>query len=479
MTIPKIFKFNEDAYIRPGGVFEPNHNFSLVNQNIFINKNDSFSVRFPNIWESYKLPQITDKEVYDKWLSNQMQFWQNQLNFAVWCATTASGISKEHLTHRDPMIKSFFRFHAYYQIRRILSEMNCPLPNQRSFNPLNNDIDKNAFERICAEFGVNPRENFRQYFDPLNGMGFAFYYSTHTEYHKMTSKKVKTLEKTGSFDLDNFTVEVRGPLEFGKNNRHVYRIEYIEQTFHKESGYVDGSPDGTQMSSISSFVADYSNGFTQAGVSRINDSIRVYTWGILGAQAQTKSSILGVGKAFDTQKQFLANVEDAIESEIDLPSSIDRYQSTLQYARSKVDFVLGLGLYMIPSDMDLHVGTINGYNNLIVIASEKLQLGKNTEVNEETVQNLEVNDEFQSVVDNLQDDFQEDLKTQIIDENNQIDVQNLERVDNLKDDFQDGVDLKKQIILVDENNQITHEDRKLLLILGGATLGSFAIWWFR
>ena len=120
---------------------------------------------------------------------------------------------------------------------------------------------------------------------------------------------------------------------------------------------------------MESFVLDKSNGFTQAGVARINDSIRTYVWSIVGAQSQARSSILGTGKAFDAQKQFLANVEDVINSEVDLPGSIERYQLTLQYARSKVDFVVGLGLYMIPSDMDLYIGTINGYNNLITIAS--------------------------------------------------------------------------------------------------------------
>ena len=38
---------------------------------------------------------------------------------------------------------------------------------------------------------------------------------------------------------------------------------------------------------------------------------------------------------------------------------------------------------MVPSNMDLIIGNINGYNNLIVIASSDLQLGHNDEVNKE------------------------------------------------------------------------------------------------
>ena len=65
------------------------------------------------------------------------------------------------------------------------------------------------------------------------------------------------------------------------------------------------------------FVLDKSEGFTQAGVERLNDSIRTYVWAILGAQTQTRSNILKTGTGFDAQKQFLANIEDAIASPVD------------------------------------------------------------------------------------------------------------------------------------------------------------------
>ena len=44
------------------------------------------------------------------------------------------------------------------------------------------------------------------------------------------------------------------------------------------------------------FVLDKSEGFTQAGVERLNDSIHTYVWAILGAQAQTRSNILRSGR---------------------------------------------------------------------------------------------------------------------------------------------------------------------------------------
>ena len=116
------------------------------------------------------------------------------------------------------------------------------------------------------------------------------------------------------------------------------------------------------------FVLDKSEGFTQAGVERLDDSIRTYVWAILGAQAQTRSNILKTGTGFDAQKQFLADIEDAIASPVDIPKSISRYQKTQQYASIPLNFVFGIGLYLSPSDMALHPGNIQGYNTEIQIA---------------------------------------------------------------------------------------------------------------
>ena len=132
-------------------------------------------------------------------------------------------------------------------------------------------------------------------------------------------------------------------------------------------------------------ILDRSQGFTRPGVERLNDSIRTYVWAILGAQAQTRTGILGAGTAFDVQKQFLANVEDAISSPVDLPSAISRYQDVLQYARTEVNYSFGAGLYMAPSDMLLRVGNVAGFNNLIVIATEAQILGLNSGLNRHEV----------------------------------------------------------------------------------------------
>ena len=131
----------------------------------------------------------------------------------------------------------------------------------------------------------------------------------------------------------------------------------------------------------SRFILNDSKGFTRAGIERINDSIRTYCWAILGSQSHTRTYILGTGTAFDAQKQFLANIEDAINSQVDLPSQIARYQNNLKHARSKVDFVYGIGLNMSPSSMELRSDSMQHYNNEIVIATNTQDLGLKNDIN--------------------------------------------------------------------------------------------------
>ena len=155
-------------------------------------------------------------------------------------------------------------------------------------------------------------------------------------------------------------------MSFTEYNKGKLHIDYISQQ-HRNAW--------------STFILDKSNGSTRPGVERINESIRTYCWAILGSQSQIKSDILGVGSAFDAQKQFLANTEDAIQSPVDLPNQITRYQNALKYARTKVDYVFGFGLYMAPSNMELRIGTIQGYNNKIILSTHDQKLWWNATVN--------------------------------------------------------------------------------------------------
>ena len=149
-----------------------------------------------------------------------------------------------------------------------------PPPQDRAWGAFDNPYDRRAYERICNEFGVSPHTNWRVK-APNNGLGRVYFYgyvpvgggvgpSGHYNSAKMSFTKPTTNDSL--------------------------HVDFITQD----------DPDADYA--WTTFVLDKSEGFTQPGVERINDSIRTYVWAILGAQAQARTSILGTGTAFDAQK---------------------------------------------------------------------------------------------------------------------------------------------------------------------------------
>ena len=53
----------------------------------------------------------------------------------------------------------------------------------------------------------------------------------------------------------------------------------------------------------------------------------------------------------------------------------------MQYARSKVDYVIGEFIYMLPSNMNLRIGKVKNYNNKILISSPSFKIGTNLKIN--------------------------------------------------------------------------------------------------
>ena len=53
----------------------------------------------------------------------------------------------------------------------------------------------------------------------------------------------------------------------------------------------------------------------------------------------------------------------------------------MQYARSKVDYVIGEFIYMLPSDMNLRIGRVQGYNNKILVSRTGFKIGTNLKIN--------------------------------------------------------------------------------------------------
>ena len=116
----------------------------------------TFPARFRNIFVNYPLGQMhVGDKLWTHWNKAPMRLWQTQLNFAVWCTSSACGVSSEHLNYtKHPMIRTVYRFHMYYHVRRILKRLQVPLPNESSFNAADNPYTSSEFLKICEDYGV-------------------------------------------------------------------------------------------------------------------------------------------------------------------------------------------------------------------------------------------------------------------------------------------------------------------------------------
>ena len=133
---------------------------------------------------------------------------------------------------------------------------------------------------------------------------------------------------------------------------------------------------------MTQWILEVSDGFTDVGLLMISESVRAYAYLILSSQTSARSSIVeNTASALTAQSAFLNNFENVVNRRVDIREDIKRYQDTLSYASSKVDYSVGESIYMIPSAMNLKIrsGTA-GYNNKIIVSDGNFILGKNEKV---------------------------------------------------------------------------------------------------
>ena len=95
---------------------------------IYVTPTDYFTTKFRQIFTKTQI-KFTTAKYARKWLAKpDMSFWPQQLNFALWCATTGCGVSREMLFSNSSLnlseqVRTFYQFHVYYTTRKILYEM--------------------------------------------------------------------------------------------------------------------------------------------------------------------------------------------------------------------------------------------------------------------------------------------------------------------------------------------------------------------
>ena len=137
-----MFRYSPKANYQPnrGQYLKILSGKDLYKQTIVVSARDTFPARFPNIFIDYPLGSMkVGGKLWMNWNKAPLRLWQTQLNFAVWCTSSTCGVSSEHLNYtKHSMIRSVYRFHIYYHVRRVLKRLQVPLPHESSFNAADN-----------------------------------------------------------------------------------------------------------------------------------------------------------------------------------------------------------------------------------------------------------------------------------------------------------------------------------------------------
>ena len=128
----------------------------------------------------------------------------------------------------------------------------------------------------------------------------------------------------------------------------------------------------------------------------------------------------------------------------------------MQYARSKVDYMIGEFIYMLPSDMNIRIGKVKNYNNKILILSPSFKIGTNLKIN------LDVKSKEVEMVRT-----EPDVKPKVITK------PNIKLNEKHKQDVKPNIKFDRES--KQDTNKITYEEEKVALILG--TTAVFTVLW--
>ena len=177
-----ISKYNANAKYSARdlkGAYNSN-NFSLLD--VYLDqKKTSVTIQLPNIFRDHRIvakrrPTMAGDDwslslalwrkfcnshgKYKPELNEYFHMYRCQLNFAMLCATSALGISWQHLNHPSLLIHIVYRFHVYFHVQLILHELGISLPHEDGFSKVKNAYIKSAYYSICDDYGFDANETW-------------------------------------------------------------------------------------------------------------------------------------------------------------------------------------------------------------------------------------------------------------------------------------------------------------------------------
>ena len=234
-----------------------------------------------------------------------------------------SVISWQHFNLANLLVRAVYRFHAHFHVQLTLHDLGIPLPRKDGFSKVKNGYIKSVYSINCDEYGVDADETWKH--------GDWFY-----------------LTGYGIF------------------------------------GHVVNATKKSPPDNLTQWIITQSKGFTRKGIDKISRSVRAYVHLVRISQVKARSVIVGnSAPAVNAQQVFRSRFKVLINGDYSVAIDLKKYQEMLENALSEVDCSVGMGIYMLPSNLNLNIEKTKGCNNKILVSNTDMKIGSNRDINKE------------------------------------------------------------------------------------------------
>lgn len=153
----------------------------------------------------------------------------------------------------------------------------------------------------------------------------------------------------------------------------------------------------TTIYNLIRWIIIQSRGCVRKSIGKVNRFLWEYAYLVLTSQVQPRSIKIGNSvSAVNAQQFFKSTFNALINEDYSIGVDIDRYQNVLEHALSNVEFLIGTGVSMLLSNLNLSIVKTTGYNNKIWISTVDIKIGSNRGIKlRYTIKNLPNLDELQ------------------------------------------------------------------------------------
>ena len=298
---------------------------------IYVNAKSGFNSHFKSLTTSW---EGTANDITKITVDKDDPYFASLL--AAYIISHLGGLSRKHLTGDNNVVTSIARYCIYYHMKRFTGTPGKMSPY------ITQDIQKIIQKNIPHKrIWVHKFERTRA---DLN-----YWHSHHPN----------------KGNIRNYRYSMT------KNNTGVLGIDYEEVS----KVVNDSDTDWVR------FVKDDSDGLTKTGQMLLQSAIESYVYSVLGAQTQTRWPIIEQGaKSLQTQQIFHRLVQDTI-SQDNPAKAISDMRTAIKDTNVVLNMAITPGIILIPSNMIILKNKVEGYNNVLPLATKTMKFGVNSKLN--------------------------------------------------------------------------------------------------